>query len=92
VEQANTDPVVRHPYAMEFRCAIDLSMISENTNPRYSVEVTPCTTPAGHFQWAIRERGKLIQRSDRSQATEEKAWEKAQAELERMQFGGWDRR
>jgi hypothetical protein len=59
---------------------------------RYSLEVTPCAKPAGHFQWAIRERGKLLQRSDRPQPTEDKARSKGQAELERLYFGNWDRR
>lgn len=66
--------------------------MSTEPTQRYALEVTPCATPAGHYQWAIRDRGKLIQRSDRPQPTEEKARAKAQAELERMQFGGWDRR
>lgn len=58
----------------------------------YSLEVFPCEKPAGHFQWSIRERGRLIQRSDRPHPTESKAREKGQAELERLFFGGRDRR
>ncbi|UVF21537.1 hypothetical protein HPT29_010650 [Microvirga terrae] len=65
-----------------------------NTEPMYpySLEVMPCEKPAGHFQWSIRERGRLIQRSDRPHPSESKAREKGQAELERLFFGGRDRR
>ena len=63
----------------------------EQTYP-YSLEVFPTERPAGHFQWTIRKRGKLLQRSDRAQPSEDKAREKGQAELERLVFGGPDRR
>jgi hypothetical protein len=66
-------------------------MSTEPTYP-YALEISPCKKPAGHFQWAIRERGKLIQRSDRPHPSEENAREKGQAELERLDFGGRDRR
>lgn len=65
-----------------------------STEPMYpfSLEVFPCEKPAGHFQWSIRERGRLIQRSDRPHPTESKAREKGEAELERLFFGSRDRR
>jgi hypothetical protein len=63
-------------------------MMSTDTTYPYSLEVSPCEKPAGHFSWAIRERGKLIQRSDRPHPSEQKAREKGQAELERLFFGG----
>jgi len=66
-------------------------MNNEQTYP-YSLEVSPCEKPAGHFQWAIRQHGKLIQRSDRPHPTEDKARAKGQAELERLYFGNWERR
>ncbi len=62
--------------------------MSTDTTYPYSLEVSPCEKPAGHFSWAIRERGKLIQRSDRPHPSEQKAREKGQAELERLFFGG----
>jgi hypothetical protein len=66
-------------------------MTTTQTYP-YSLEVFPATKPAGHFQWTIRERGRLVQRSDRPHVSEEKARENGQAELERLFFGGSGRR
>jgi hypothetical protein len=68
--------------------------LSMNTEPMYpySVEALSCEKPAGHFQWSIRERGRLIQQSDRPHPSENKAREKEQSELERLFFGGRDRR
>jgi hypothetical protein len=66
-------------------------MANEPTHP-YSLEVSPCEKRAGHFHWAIRERGKLIQRSDRSQPSEGEAHAKGQAAIERMFVSGRDRR
>jgi hypothetical protein len=66
-------------------------MSTEPTYP-YSLEVSPCEKPRGHFQWAIRERGRLVQRSDRTHPSENQAREKGQAELERLIFGGRDGR
>jgi hypothetical protein len=66
-------------------------MSIDQTYP-YSLEVFPAEKPAGHYQWAIRERGRLLQRSDRAHPSEEKARQKGEAELERLYFGGRDRR
>jgi hypothetical protein len=66
-------------------------MTTEQTYP-FSLEVFAVEKPAGHFQWAIRERGRLIQRSDRPHPSEDKAREKGEAELERLYYGGRDRR
>ncbi|HEV2557033.1 MAG TPA: hypothetical protein VGU45_00240 [Microvirga sp.] len=66
-------------------------MTEASTFP-YSLEVSPCEKPAGHFQWAIRERGKLIQRSDRPHASEEKARANGNAQIELLRHGGWGRR
>ena len=43
----------------------------------YSIEVEPLTKPEGHFGWALRRSGKLIERSDRAYRSEEKAREAA---------------
>ncbi len=64
-------------------------MNKETTSP-YSLEVTPCERPTGHFQWSIRQRGRLLQRSDRSHATAHKARENGQEQIERLLHG--DRR
>jgi len=66
-------------------------MSTDQTYP-YTLEVFPTEKPAGHFQWAIRKRGRLIQRSDRSHPSESKAREKGQAELEGLLFGARNRR
>ena len=50
----------------------------------YTLDVQPCDKPAGHFRWIIRERGKLLQRSDRSHLTEEAALKNGRAELDRV--------
>jgi len=66
--------------------------MSTAPNYPYSLDVFPCEKPSGYFQWTIRERGKLVQRSDRPHLSESKAYEKGQAELERLFFGHRDRR
>jgi hypothetical protein len=66
-------------------------MSTESTSP-YTLDVSPCVKPAGHFQWTIRERGKLIQRSDRPHPSEDKARANGQAELDRLLLGGWSGR
>jgi hypothetical protein len=52
-------------------------MSNKETHP-YTLEVMPSKTKPGQFEWAIRERGKLIQRSDRllgsEQAARKAAW------------------
>jgi len=42
----------------------------------------------GTWQWAIRKHGKLIQRSDRAQPSEAKAWAQEQATIEKLLHGG----
>ena len=58
-------------------------MTTDATYP-YTLDVSPCTKPEGHFQWAIRKHGKLIQRSDRAHRSEQGARENGQAEIERQ--------
>ncbi len=50
----------------------------------YTLEVLPCEKPAGHFQWAIRKNGKLVERSDRPHPSERSARERGHAALERQ--------
>ena len=49
----------------------------------YTLEVQPCDKPAGHFRWAIRKHGRLVERSDRPYPSGQSAREKGQAALER---------
>lgn len=50
----------------------------------YTLEVIPSPRLAGHFDWAIRKHGKLVQRSDRSQTSEAAARKSGLAEIERQ--------
>ncbi|SDA14850.1 hypothetical protein SAMN02799622_01217 [Methylobacterium sp. UNC378MF] len=56
----------------------------------YSIEVSPLAKPEGHFQWAIRKSGKLIERSDRPHRSEAKAFESAMEAVERALKPGAD--
>ena len=47
-------------------------MSDEKTYP-YTLDVVPSKTKPGQFEWTIRERGKLIQRSDRLLGSEKAA-------------------
>ena len=58
------------------------SMSTDVTYP-YSLEIRPCKKPEGHFTWVIRERGTLLQRSDKPHSSEELARKKGEAEIER---------
>lgn len=58
----------------------------------YSIEVAALEKPAGYFGWALRRSGKLIERSDRPQATEQKAYANALTALERNLAPSMDRR
>jgi len=66
-------------------------MSTERTYP-YSLEISPCERPAGHFQWVIRKHGKLIQRSDRLHPSEGQARKNGQSELERLFLSSRDGR
>jgi hypothetical protein len=59
-------------------------MSDDNATSPYTLEVLPCEKPAGHFQWAIRKHGKLIERSDRPYPSERSARESGQTALERQ--------
>jgi hypothetical protein len=66
-------------------------MNNERPSP-YSLEISTCERPQSHYQWAIRKHGKLIQRSDRSHPSEDKARANALVELDRLSFGDWKKR
>ncbi len=57
-----------------------------NTKTEFVVEVVPSAIP-GKFQWEIRERGKLIQRSDRYFPSEEAARARGLEEVQRRVHG-----
>lgn len=57
--------------------------MSNETYP-YSLDIVPAERPAGHFHWAIRRHGKLIERSDRPLPSEEAARKKGEAGIERQ--------
>jgi hypothetical protein len=65
--------------------------MNDNTHP-YTLEVSPAEKPAGHFHWAIRKNGKLLQRSDRPQTSESDARKRGMAEIEKMFRGSGERR
>ena len=63
--------------------------MSKSTNG-YTLEVLPAKKP-GHFQWAIRQHGKLVQRADRLQISEEDARKRGLEQIERIVHGRDDR-
>lgn len=54
-----------------------------NTYP-YTLEIQPSERSPGAFEWTIRRNGKLIQRSDRLQRSEEAARRDGEKALERQ--------
>lgn len=48
----------------------------------YEIEVLPLEMPAGAYRWVLRRSGKLLERSDRPHASEEKAWASAVKAME----------
>jgi hypothetical protein len=59
-------------------------MSDDDATYPYTLTISPCEKPAGHFQWAIRKHGKLIERSDRAHPSERSAQERGHAALERQ--------
>ena len=55
-----------------------------NSNPTHPYTLDVWQASEGQFLWAIRERGKLLQRTDRSHPSERIAREKGEAALERL--------
>ena len=59
----------------------------------YTLEVEPNPRSEGAWQWAIRNHGKLVQRSDRAQPSEAKARSQGAETIEKLLHGaGEDRR
>jgi hypothetical protein len=67
------------------------NMSNPSTYP-YSLEITPAEKPTGHFKFAIRHHGKLLQRSDRPYDGEREARKRGLAEIEKLLHGVTDRR
>jgi hypothetical protein len=59
-------------------------MNDENATYPYTLTISPSERLAGHFDWAIRRYGKLIERSDRLHPSERSARESGQEALERQ--------
>jgi hypothetical protein len=57
----------------------------------YTLDIQPCDSPVGHFRWIIRERGKLLQRSDRTHHSREAALKSGRSELARVATAGRSR-
>ena len=56
-------------------------------SPRYTLELQPSKRTEGTFEWVIRDRGKLIQRSDRVERTEQAARKRGEEALDRIIHG-----
>ena len=59
-------------------------MSDDNGTYPYTLTISPSERTPGHFDWAIRKHGKLVERSDRSYPSERSAQESGQAALERQ--------
>ena len=59
-------------------------MSDDNATYPYTLTISPSERTAGHFEWAIRRHGKLVERSDRPYPSERSARESGQAALERQ--------
>lgn len=57
----------------------------------YSLEISQVTGKVTSYRWAIRKNGKLAQRSDRHLASEAKARESGEAQIEKLLAGFGDR-
>jgi hypothetical protein len=66
-------------------CFMPQSGMSDDTATYpYTLTITLSERTAGHFEWAIRRHGKLVERSDRPYPSERSARESGQAALERQ--------
>ena len=61
--------------------------MSTGRTPRYTLEVQPSKRTDGAFEWAIRDRGKLIQRSDRVERSEQAARKRGEKVLDQLIHG-----
>ena len=64
-----------------------MNRMSTGQTPRYTLEVQPSKRTDGAFEWAIRDRGKLIQRSDRVERSEQAARRRGEEVLEILIHG-----
>lgn len=69
------------------RTCDNAAMTNDNLHP-FTIEVSPLSKPTGHFGWAIRKHGKLLERSDRPHESETKAYARALAAVERAAHPG----
>lgn len=60
------------------------SMSDDDATYPYTLTISPSERLAGHFDWAIRRHGTLVERSDRPHPSERAAQESGQAALERQ--------
>ena len=58
--------------------------MNDNATYPYTLTISPNGRLAGHFDWAIRRHGTLVERSDRPHPSERSARENGQAALERQ--------
>ena len=58
-----------------------------STEKRYTLEVQPSRRTEGAYEWAIRDRGKLIQRADRVERSEQAARRRGEEALDRIVHG-----
>jgi hypothetical protein len=63
-----------------------------NQNPTHPYTLHVWQASGGHFLWAIREHGKLLQRADRTHPSERIAREKGEAALDRLYVSARDTR
>lgn len=58
--------------------------MNDNKTHPYTLEIVPPKGPGKPYQWAIRKKGKLAERSDREYRTEEMARENGMARIEKL--------
>ena len=63
-----------------------MSTDQTNIHP-YTLEILPPKVEGKSYQWALRKNGKLVQRSDRSLPSAEKARENGLAQVEKLLSG-----
>ena len=64
-----------------------MNQMSTDPSPRYTLDIQPSKRTDGAFEWAIRDRGKLIQRADRVERTEQAARKRGEEALDRIVHG-----
>jgi len=64
-----------------------MNRMSTGQRTRYTLEVQPSKRTDGAYEWAIRDRGKLIQRSDRVERSEQAARRRGEEVLEILIHG-----